>query len=99
MLIQKLSVDFDTRFWDSTNNTWGTYVFGGTDPDTDKDGIVDYAVSTNTKRNPPFYISVIDGLTGAEKVSAELDYTQVHDGEDQYTRDNRSDYMNNLGYY
>lgn len=88
-----------TRFWDSTNNTWGTYVFGGTDPDTDKDGIVDYAVSTNTKRNPPFYISVIDGLTGAEKVSAELDYTQVHDGEDQYTRDNRSDYMNNKGYY
>src|SRR5574344_1333541 len=88
-----------TRFWDSTNNTWGKYVFGGTNPDTDGDGLVDYCVSTNTKRNPPFYVSVINGMTGEEITSAELDYSQVHDGVDSYSRDNRSDYMNNLGYY
>ena len=53
-----------TRFWDKANETWGKYVGGSTDPDTDKDGIVDYR--TQTRRNPPVYISVIDGKTGAE---------------------------------
>lgn len=88
-----------TRFWDSKANTFGKYVFGKDTPDTDGDGIVDYCAESNTRRNPPFYISVIDGLTGEEKTSAELDYTQVHDDIDQYSRDNRSDYMSNNGYY
>lgn len=88
-----------TRFWDKANETWGKYVFGKTDPDTDGDGLVDYCANTNTKRNPPFYVSVVNGLTGEEITSAELDYSQVHDGVDQYSRDNRSNYMNNLGYY
>lgn len=88
-----------TRFWDKTNETWGKYVFGKTNGDTDNDGIIDYCVSSVTTRNPPFYISVINGLTGEEITSAELDYTQVHDGVDQYSRNNRADYMSNLGYY
>ena len=88
-----------TRFWDKANETWGKYVFGKTDGDVDGDGIIDYCASTNTKRNPPFYISVIDGMTGEEKVSAELDYSEVTDGVDQYSRDNRASYMSNNGYY
>lgn len=88
-----------TRFWDKKNETWGKYVFGKTDGDVDGDGIIDYCASTNTSRNPPFYISVIDGMTGEEKVSAELNYSEVHDGEDQYTRDNKANYMSNKGYY
>ncbi len=79
-----------TRFWDATNNTWGTYVFGKTTGDTDGDGIIDY--STQNRRNPPFYVSIVDGMTGAEKVTAELDYAKVRDGVDQYGRDNRQDY-------
>src|SRR5574344_1806985 len=81
-----------TRFWNSSTKDWGTYVFGKTIPDIDNDGITDYTVS-GLKRNPPFYISVINGMTGEEMVSSELDYSQVHDGADQYTRDNRADYM------
>lgn len=88
-----------TRFWDKANETWGKYVFGKTTGDVDGDGIIDYCASTNTKRNPPFYISVIDGLTGEEKVSAELKYSEVTDGEDTYTRDNKDSYMSNNGYY
>lgn len=88
-----------TRFWDKKNETWGKYVFGKDTPDVDGDGIVDYAVKENTKRNPPFYITVIDGMTGEEKVSAELKYDEVTDGVDSYSRDNRSDYMSNNGYY
>ena len=88
-----------TRFWDQKNNTWGLYANHSTDPDVDGDGIVDYAATSNTKRNPPFYISVVDGLTGAEKYCAELNYAEVTDGKDAYTRDNRSIYMNHKGYY
>ncbi|MBQ2574553.1 MAG: hypothetical protein II575_10050, partial [Bacteroidales bacterium] len=86
------------RFWDATNNTYGKYVFGKDTGDTDGDGIIDYCVSSVT-RNPPFYISVIDGLTGEEKTSAELKYSEVHDGSDQYSRDNKNSYMQNKGYY
>ncbi len=79
-----------TRFWDSSNNTWGKYVFGKNTGDIDGDGIIDY--STQNRRNPPFYVSIIDGMTGAEMESAELDYSQVRDGVDTYGRDNRQDY-------
>lgn len=88
-----------TRFWDQKNNTWGLYANHSTDPDVDGDGMIDYAANDNTTRNPPFYISVVDGLTGAEKYCAELNYAEVTDGKDTYTRDNRSLYMNQKGYY
>ena len=38
-------------------------------------------------------MSVIDGLTGAEIACSELKYSEVHDGSDTYTRNNRADYM------
>ena len=80
-----------TRFWDKANETWGLYAMGSSVADVDGDGIVDYR--SQTKRNRPFYVSVIDGATGAEIACSELDYSQVHDGSDSYTRNNRSDYM------
>lgn len=79
-----------TRFWDAANNTWGKYVFGKNTGDTDGDGIINYA--TQTVKNPPFYVTVVDGMTGAEKVTAELDYSQVRDGVDTYSRNNRQNY-------
>lgn len=84
-----------TRFWDAANNTWGKYANGSSVADTDGDGIADY--TKQTKRNPPFYVSVIDGRTGEEIDCSELNYSEVHDGSDQYSRDNRSDYMNDGG--
>ena len=81
----------ETRFWDASKNTWGKYANGSNVADTDGDGISDY--TTQKKRNPPFYISVIDGKTGAEIDCSELNYSEVHDGIDQYGRDNRADYM------
>ena len=84
-----------TRFWDKDNETWGKYVGGKDTPDTDGDGITDYR--TQTSKNPPFYISVIDGKTGAELAWAEAKYSQMNDGGDSYSRNNRSDYMN-FGY-
>ncbi len=80
-----------TRFWDAANNTWGKYVNGATTGDTDGDGIIDYRPST---KNPPYYISIIDGKTGAEIVSSELKYSEISDGSDAYGRNNRSDYKN-----
>ena len=88
-----------TRFWDKEKETWGLYAMHSDKADVDGDGIVDYAANDNTTRNPPFYVSVIDGLTGAEKYCAELKYEEVTDGMDTYTRDNRSLYMNHKGYY
>lgn len=81
-----------TRFWDSTTGDWGLYACGGTDADTDGDGIVDYRTETDTA-NPPFYISVLNARTGEEKAYAELDYDEATDGDDQYSRGNRADYM------
>lgn len=75
---------------DMTRFSDGRYAFGKTTPDVDGDGITDY--TTSTTRNPPFFVSVVDGLTGRETISAELDYSQVHDGSDNYSRDNRKDY-------
>lgn len=80
-----------TRFWDKNSNTWGKYVFGKETADVDGDGIIDY--TKQTVRNAPFYVTVINGMTGEEMTSAELDYSQVHDGVDTYTRDNKADYM------
>ena len=86
-----------TRFWDKENETWGKYVGGSTDADTDQDGIIDYR--SQTRRNPPVYISVIDGKTGAELAWTELKYDELTEpsGGDAYRRDNRSSYMN-FGY-
>ncbi len=80
-----------TRFWDKQKETWGLYAKGSTKADVDGDGIVDYR--TQSRRNRPFYVSVIDGLTGEEIDCNELKYSEVTDGGDRYTRDNRSDYM------
>ncbi len=80
-----------TRFWDKKLGTWGKYAMGSDVPDVDGDGIVDYR--TQTVRNRPFYVSVIDGMTGEEIACSELKYSEVSDGTDRYTRDNRSDYM------
>lgn len=80
-----------TRFWDSTAGTYGKYANGNTTADTDGDGITNYR--KQSKRNPPFYVSVVDAQTGAEIACNELKYDEVHDGEDNYSRDNRTDYM------
>ena len=80
-----------TRFWDKENETWGKYAMGSDKPDVDGDGIVDYR--SQTARNRPFYVSVIDGATGEEIASNELNYAEVHDGSDSYTRTSRSNYM------
>mgnify|MGYP002624326131 CR=1 FL=1 len=80
-----------TRFWDKQNETWGLYAMGSSDADVDDDGIVDYR--TQSKRNRPFYISVIDGATGAEIAASELKYSEVSDGSDSYTRTSRPNYM------
>ena len=84
-----------TRFWNKQSETWGKYARGSSVADVDGDGIVDYR--TQSKRNPPFYVSVIDGMTGEEIASNELKYSEVTDGVDTYTRNNRADYMN-FGY-
>lgn len=80
-----------SRFWNKSANTWGLYAKSSATGDTDNDGIIDY--TAQSKRNPPFYMSVINGETGAEMNVCELNYAEAHDGVDQYSRDNRSAYM------
>ena len=80
-----------TRFWDKQNETWGKYVGGSETGDTDGDGVIDY--SKQSVMLPPFYISVIDGATGAEIDYSELNYSTVTDGSDTWTRDGRAQYM------
>ncbi len=80
-----------SRFWDAQNNTWGKYANGSTTADTDGDGIVDYRPTT---KNPPYYISIIDGMTGEEIACNELKYSEIRDNSDQYSRNNRTDYYN-----
>lgn len=77
-----------TRFWDKANDTWGAYLLGSENGDTDKDGIVDY--TTQSVKNPPQYITVLDGLTGAELSTVEMTYPS--DGTDTYTRTNKANY-------
>lgn len=84
-----------TRFWDKANGTWGKYAMGSETADVDGDGIVDYR--SEGTRVPPFYVSVIDGETGAEIACNELKYDEVTDGVDTYTRTSRAKYMS-FGY-
>ena len=84
-----------TRFWDKANETWGKYANGSNVADTDGDGVTDYR--THGSRVPPFYVSVIDGLTGAEIACNELKYSEVTDGTDTWGRDSRAKYMS-FGY-
>jgi len=84
-----------TRFWDKANNTWGKYAKGSSSADTDGDGVVDYR--SHSTRVPPFYVSVIDGETGAEIDCNELKYSEVHDGSDTWGRNTRAKYMS-FGY-
>lgn len=79
-----------TRFWDQEAGDWGAYVNGAEDGDTDGDGIVNYRSSSSM--NPPYFVTILDGNTGAEITSVELDYSSITDGTDQYSRTNRSDY-------
>ncbi|MDP4278817.1 MAG: hypothetical protein Q8914_14425, partial [Bacteroidota bacterium] len=78
-----------TRFWDKGNNTWGKYLKDAPNGDTDNDGIVDY--TTQSVRVPPQYITVVDGLTGAELSTVEMPYP--HDAYNNYTRDSKANYM------
>jgi hypothetical protein len=77
-----------TRFWDHDNMTWGKYLKDSSNGDTDNDGIIDY--TAQSVKNPPYYITVINGMTGAEMNSIEMPYSEMHDGSDQYTRTNKS---------
>ena len=74
-----------TQFWDASAKTFGKYVNVSDTPDTDGDGIVEY--EKQTVRNAPRYMTVVDGLTGAEKVSVE----QMYD--DCYNRTNKAALM------
>lgn len=74
-----------TRFWDPETKSFGLYVKGMTTADTDGDGIIDY--ETQSTRNAPRYISIIDGMTGREKASVEQSYNQ------HYNRTNRAALM------
>ncbi len=74
-----------TRFWDKEKGTWGKYLFGKSTGDTDGDGIIDY--ETQATKNPPRYMTVIDGMTGAEKASAEFAYDVA------YNRTNKASLM------
>ena len=84
-----------TRFWDKSAGTWGKYAKGSSVADVDGDGVVDYR--SHASRVPPFYVSVIDGETGAEIACNELKYNEVHDGSDTWGRNTRSKYMS-FGY-
>jgi autotransporter-associated beta strand protein len=68
----------------------GKGVNGSTSLDTDNDGIINY--ETQTVKNAPQYITVIDGLTGKEKNSIEMHYPS------NYTRTNKANFMGE-GYY
>ncbi len=70
---------------DGTIFSNGKGVNGSTTFDTDNDGIINYSVQ-NVK-NPPQYITVIDGMTGIEKNSIEMKYPS------NYTRTNKAVFM------
>lgn len=74
-----------TQFWNADTKSFGLYVNGNTTGDTDGDGIIDY--EKQNVRNAPRYISIIDGMTGAEKASVEQSYNQ------HYNRTNRASLM------
>lgn len=70
---------------DGTRFADGKGVNGSATLDTDNDGIIDYG--TQNIKNPPQYITVIDGMTGLEKNSIEMKYPS------NYTRTNKSVFM------
>ena len=70
---------------DGTQFSDGKGVFGSISLDTDNDGIINY--NTQNVRNSPQYITVIDGLTGREKNSIEMNYPSI------YNRNNKSTFM------
>lgn len=74
-----------TRLWDKEKGTWGKYLLGKDTADSDGDGIIDY--ETQSVKNPPRYMTVIDGMTGAEKASAEFAYDEA------YNRTNKASLM------
>ena len=74
-----------TLFWDAGKKTFGLYVNGLTTGDTDGDGIIDY--ETQSTKNAPRYMTVVDGMTGAEKCSVEQTYNN------SYNRTNRAALM------
>ena len=74
-----------TQFWDAGKKTFGLYVNGLTTGDTDGDGIIDY--ETQAAKNAPRYMTVVDGMTGAEKCSVEQTYNN------SYNRTNRAALM------
>jgi len=75
---------------DGTSFANGKGVNGTTSLDTDNDGIINY--ETQALKNAPQYITVIDGLTGLEKNSIEMNYPS------NYTRTNKASFMGE-GYY
>lgn len=85
-----------TRFWDKTNATWGAWLLASSNGDTDHDGLINYA--TQNVKNPPQYITVIDGETGAEQSTIEMNYASITDGADSYTRTNKASYMGGADY-
>ncbi len=70
---------------DGTKFADGKGVNGSVTLDTDNDGIIDYG--TQNVKNPPQYITVIDGMTGIEKNSIEIKYPS------NYSRTNKSVFM------
>ena len=81
-----------TRFWDAENRTFGDYLMGK--EDTDEDGIINY--ETQSVKNPPQYITVIDGMTGKEKATVEMPFPS--DGTNTYSRNNKSAYKSDDNY-
>lgn len=75
-----------TQFWNPDTRSFGLFVKGSATGDTDGDGIIDY--ETQTVRNAPRYMTVVDGMTGREKCSVEQTYAS-----DCYTRTNRGQLM------
>lgn len=71
---------------DGTQFANGLGVKGSSSLDTDNDGIINYELQSS--KNPPMYITVIDGMTGNEKTSIEFNYSKTI-----YTRTNKSDFM------
>ena len=74
-----------TQFWDNEKREFGLYVNKGKTGDTDGDGIIDY--ETQSKKNAPRYMTVVDGLTGKEKHTVEQTYNSA------YNRTNRQSLM------
>lgn len=70
---------------DGTSFADGKGVFGSTSLDTDNDGIVNYELQS--VKNPPSYMTVVNGLTGLEKNSVEMNYPAI------YTRTNKAVFM------